>query len=661
MNHLVSRVINISFAVIVAVFSINMTAVMDVAAKPVNNPPANNGTLKLHEFGTPDGTESNSPKVCTFNFEGFGFDAGQDGYIVIATQPGGVSTETMTFGPADAAGFDSTEYVNDGVSGLTVPNGHYKATLYGKGTGGAINLADEKAKSKVFKVECAVPPATPTVSIQAGACVQPGASNGVVNGSVVNTDDATDAAVTYTIAATHQTTAATTSVTVMVADGASGNFTIDGLKAGTYDLTVSGSDGTQTTQTTFTIATCAITVAPSAPFKIDICGTANDSYTIPATTGVTYLVDGTATVAGTYSGTGTVVITAVANVGYALRGTTSWTFTFKTTACPIVVTPAAPTKVDVCGKSNDTYTIPATPGVHYYVNGQSKSAGTYTTNIPVLITTAPAPGYLLDVHSQLAWLFIYTNKKCPQPCVPATTLAPLTFFGGHHGDDDEDCIPVSVIPTAPTFDDVCGNEDDAYTIPATPGVVYKVNGSAVGAGSYDATGAVTITAEAAQGYEIAKNSTAQWMFEFSNDACPAPVITATAVCSLAENGVIVTVVNTGDADGLVYINGQSVDVAAQSETEMIVPFDALLYSANVNVLLPNQAIVMSVALSCEPGRGSITPPSTSEKTSVSTPLAPATGLPMTGSNGISQLVLVVAMAIMVYGSTYFLLNRRSTR
>src|SRR4051794_36256679 len=46
----------------------------------------NNGTLKVHEFGTPSGTESNDPKVCVFNFEGFSFDVGQTGYIVIEGQ-----------------------------------------------------------------------------------------------------------------------------------------------------------------------------------------------------------------------------------------------------------------------------------------------------------------------------------------------------------------------------------------------------------------------------------------------------------------------------------------------------------------------------------------------------------------------------------------------
>ena len=39
--------------------------------------PGNNGTLKIHEEGTPSGTESNDPKDCSFNVEGFDFDGRQ--------------------------------------------------------------------------------------------------------------------------------------------------------------------------------------------------------------------------------------------------------------------------------------------------------------------------------------------------------------------------------------------------------------------------------------------------------------------------------------------------------------------------------------------------------------------------------------------------------
>ncbi|MFL5778936.1 MAG: hypothetical protein ACJ761_08345, partial [Chloroflexota bacterium] len=119
------------------------------------------------EFGTPSGTESNDPKVCVFNFEGFGFDAGQTGYIVIEGQGQTSGTEgPFDFGPANGDGYYATEYFNDN-DGPTIPDGQWKATLYGKQTGSG-TFEDEKAKSKVFKIECgeveatATPTATPT-------------------------------------------------------------------------------------------------------------------------------------------------------------------------------------------------------------------------------------------------------------------------------------------------------------------------------------------------------------------------------------------------------------------------------------------------------------------------------------------------------------------
>lgn len=130
---------------------------MLLPAMPVFASHGNNGTLKVHEKGTPSGTESNDPKVCTFNFEGFGFDDYMSGYIVIKGQ--GQTNGTYgpyAFGPTNNHGYAQTSYFNDGIGSTTIPNGHYKATLYGK-KNGQINYQDDKAKSKVFKIECAAP------------------------------------------------------------------------------------------------------------------------------------------------------------------------------------------------------------------------------------------------------------------------------------------------------------------------------------------------------------------------------------------------------------------------------------------------------------------------------------------------------------------------
>ncbi len=145
-----------SVAAVVAV-AVVPTSVLhgDVQAKANGN----NGTVKVHEKGTPRGTESNDPKVCVFNVEGYGFDKGQAGHLVFKVQggdkPTGKDAGPYKFGPADAKGYYETQY-------FTLKPGHYKVTLYGKDIKGDVDYSNElKAKSKVFKVECTKHPVTP--------------------------------------------------------------------------------------------------------------------------------------------------------------------------------------------------------------------------------------------------------------------------------------------------------------------------------------------------------------------------------------------------------------------------------------------------------------------------------------------------------------------
>ncbi|MFZ0324587.1 MAG: hypothetical protein WAN48_10695 [Actinomycetes bacterium] len=131
-------------------------------AAAATSPGGNKGTIKVHEEGTPSGTVNNDPKVCVFNIEGFFFQTGQTGYVIIEPQGGNGGPSTVgpvAWGPADGSGFAATEYFN-GPTGIIVENGHYKATLYGKmlPTG---QLEDVKAKSKVFKVVCETSTTTP--------------------------------------------------------------------------------------------------------------------------------------------------------------------------------------------------------------------------------------------------------------------------------------------------------------------------------------------------------------------------------------------------------------------------------------------------------------------------------------------------------------------
>ena len=72
-------------------------------------------------------------------------------------------------------------------------------------------------------------------------------------------------------------------------------------------------------------------MSPAAVLLNDPLGTKDDTYTIPATTGVDYLVAGKIVAAGTYPGAGTVAVTAAAQADYLITpaAAASWTFTFK--------------------------------------------------------------------------------------------------------------------------------------------------------------------------------------------------------------------------------------------------------------------------------------------------------------------------------------------
>ncbi len=81
---------------------------------------------------------------------------------------------------------------------------------------------------------------------------------------------------------------------------------------------------------------CKPRVTPGAPSVKDLCGTTSDILTIPATEGVSYLLDGKAVTAGDYPVTGTVAVTAqAASSQYVLASgaSTKWTFTLTDEAC----------------------------------------------------------------------------------------------------------------------------------------------------------------------------------------------------------------------------------------------------------------------------------------------------------------------------------------
>jgi hypothetical protein len=237
---------------------------------------------------------------------------------------------------------------------------------------------------------------------------------------------------------------------------------------------------------------CTKTTTPTAPsFANDACegyAPVGASYTITAVTGVVYKVNGETVAAGTYPATdgSTITITAVAAPGYTLSGTTTFTHTFTAQpTCTTSVVVGDPTFTDdVChnlAPAGASYTIAAVTGVIYKVNGETVAAGTYpaTDGSTITITAVAAPGYTLS----------------------GTTTFTHTFAA------KPTCTTSAVASTPGFTNDACHNSAPtgaSYTVVAATGVVYKLNGATVAAGTYPATdgSTITITAQAAAGYTL---------------------------------------------------------------------------------------------------------------------------------------------------------------
>jgi hypothetical protein len=87
-----------------------------------------------------------------------------------------------------------------------------------------------------------------------------------------------------------------------------------------------------------------------------------------------------------------------------------------------------------------------------------------------------------------------------------------------------------VVPTAPTFKDPTCTVKGSYTITATEGVEYSVNGTVTAAGTYQvANGAVvTITAEAMENFFVPDGTTDSWTHTFTAPTnCSTPSVLGT--------------------------------------------------------------------------------------------------------------------------------------
>ncbi|WP_256212570.1 S8 family serine peptidase [Arthrobacter sp. yr096] len=269
-------------------------------------------------------------------------------------------------------------------------------------------------------------------------------------------------------------------------------------------------------------------VTPAPVVFADEDGTPNDTYTVPKTIGVEYVVAGEVVASGTYPGAGTVKVTARAMRKYVLAegAATEWSYTFKAT--PFTVTPAAVVFTDKDGSKDDVYVVPSTTGVEYLVGGKVVAAGTYPGMGAVTVTAKATTDYVLAVGATASWS--------------------ATFKAS----------PFVVTPAAVTFTDKDGTKDDVYVVPSTAGVEYLVGGKVVAAGTYPGTGTVTVTAKAKTDYVLAVGATASWSATFK--ATPF-VVTPAAVTFTDKDGTKDDVYVVPSTAGVEYLVGGKVVAA----------------------------------------------------------------------------------------------------
>lgn len=223
-----------------------------------------------------------------------------------------------------------------------------------------------------------------------------------------------------------------------------------------------------------------VSVIPKDVVFSDLPFMANDTFTIPVSAGVEYRVDGQVVAAGTYPAQGkTVSVSAQALTGYVIpwEAGQHWWHSFAEEY--IWVPPADVVFSDQVGTANDTYTIPASEGVDYVLEGRVIAAGTYPGAGTVIVTAQAQPYHML-VGGVTSWTYVFASSA------------------------------VSVVPAPVLFTDNPGATSDTYTIPTTEGVDYVVGGNVIGTGVYPGLGTVYVRAQARAGYVLAAGAQAAW-------------------------------------------------------------------------------------------------------------------------------------------------------
>ena len=125
------------------------------------------------------------------------------------------------------------------------------------------------------------------------------------------------------------------------------------------------------------------------------------------------------------------------------------------------------------------------------------------------------------------------TDQCPEVAGPSSNNGcPLDSDGDGVTDEIDACpdtplgtevdqmgcaLPVEVTPAGVRFRDRCGHGHDVFVVPATTGVVYRRDGTAIAAGTYSGRRTVTIAATAADGYTPVGRTS--WTKTFADQRC----------------------------------------------------------------------------------------------------------------------------------------------
>lgn len=190
---------------------------------------------------------------------------------------------------------------------------------------------------------------------------------------------------------------------------------------------------------TFTDEPCPPTIIPiiGEPTANDLCGPDGDEVVVPpATEHMKWVVTGDPKLGGE------VTVTAVADEGFAFTkdAKTTFTFTFDSAPCPIVVeVPAAPSSVDVCGTDDDGVNLPDDSDQITWTSEGDASTGKVT------VTATAADGFVFPGEKRTqSFDFEFTNVECVEPSLKGSVAtgiceadSPWIFFNVALTDPDK--------------------------------------------------------------------------------------------------------------------------------------------------------------------------------------------------------------------------------